>query len=104
MMENLEGITTNIISDDHILNLLPDMSGQMPQDKEKMIKVLIDFLEMDPYRQMLYRLGRRAGWLHRIEALDDPLMFERIDSMAVSNNVTPENIDLITDDIIKNYI
>ena len=34
MVENLEGITSTIVSSDHIINLLPEADGRLPDDKQ----------------------------------------------------------------------
>jgi hypothetical protein len=72
MIENLEGISSYIVSD-HILNLLPEVEGRLPDDKEKIIMVIDEFLDLDPEPQMTYVVGRRFGLFESLADLDDPV-------------------------------
>ena len=70
-LEALSGITSAIKSD-HVLNLLPEVDGKLPQDQDRLIGIVRTFLELDPALQLLYRVGRRTGILSGLGDLDDP--------------------------------
>ena len=72
MIESLEGINSYVVSD-HILNLLPEVEGRLPDDKEKILAVIDEFLELDPEPQMTYVVGRRFGLLETLAELNDPV-------------------------------
>ena len=59
-IETLEGIQSTIASD-HFMNLLEDVSGKLPEDKEKILGVIDDYLNLSETDRRIYRLGRRAG-------------------------------------------
>jgi radical SAM superfamily enzyme YgiQ (UPF0313 family) len=59
-LESLSGITS-VIKSDHILNLLPEVDGRLPQDQARLIGIVRRFLDLDPELQLLYRVGRRVG-------------------------------------------
>ncbi len=61
-LENLEGIESRIVSD-HILNLLEEVEGKLPEDREKMLGVVDAYLDLDDDDRLLYRIGRRAGFM-----------------------------------------
>ena len=46
LIESLNGITSTIISD-HIINLLPEIEGTLPEDRKYMLSVLKNFLSLD---------------------------------------------------------
>lgn len=59
-IENLSGISSTIASD-HIMNLIEDVQGKFPRDKDKIIAVLDKFLEMRAGDQESFIVGRRLG-------------------------------------------
>jgi radical SAM superfamily enzyme YgiQ (UPF0313 family) len=59
-LESLNGITSTITSD-HITNLLEEIDGKLPQDKEKMLDVIRKYQELPDSERLIYRVGRRGG-------------------------------------------
>jgi len=59
-IEKLEGITSTVQSD-HIMNLLEDVEGTLPGDKDRMLKVIDSFLEMGLDDRESFTVGRRIG-------------------------------------------
>jgi len=57
---NLSGITSTVTSD-HIMNLLEEVGGKLPDDREKMIEVIDKYRKMPDSERLIYRLGRRGG-------------------------------------------
>jgi len=60
LIENLDGITSRIVSD-HMLNLLEEVQGKLPEDKEAMIASIDRFLALSDDEKDLFQLGRRLG-------------------------------------------
>jgi len=46
---------------DHITNLLQEIEGQLPQDKEKMLASIARFQSLSPEEKHNFRVGRRVG-------------------------------------------
>ena len=69
-IENLEGIESMIVSD-HILNLLEEVEGKLPEDKKELIAIIDGFFAMSEEDRVIYRLGRRKGIYRRIDDLSD---------------------------------
>ena len=59
LVENLD--CTSTLASDHIGNLLQDVQGKLPDDKEKMLAVIAQFQSMTPVERFHFRAGRRAG-------------------------------------------
>ncbi|MFO7460576.1 MAG: radical SAM protein [Desulfatiglandales bacterium] len=57
---NLSGITSTVTSD-HIMNLLEEVGGKLPDDRERMIEVIDKYRNMPDSERLIYRLGRRGG-------------------------------------------
>lgn len=59
-IESLDGIDS-VITSDHMMNLLEEVSGKLPDDKEKMIKVIEKYQKMSFEERVIFRVGRRGG-------------------------------------------
>jgi radical SAM superfamily enzyme len=59
-VKTLKGITSMVTSD-HIMNLLEEVTGKLPEDKEKMLNVIRKYQELSDAERIIYRLGRRGG-------------------------------------------
>ena len=77
MMEELKLLIQNLdchanFVSDHIGNLLQEVEGKLPQDKEKMLAVIERFQSLSPADRQVYRIGRRARYYNRLDDLNDP--------------------------------
>lgn len=102
-IKKLDGITSAVKSD-HILNLITEVEGKLPEDKEKIIAALEKFLSLGDEDQMIYRIGRRTGIMNRLFHVDNESKRVRIKDIIEKNNINLENIDEVTDSLIKKFI
>ncbi len=102
-LESLEGITSTVVSD-HILNLFEDVGGKLPDDRDAMTAEVKAFLALAPDAQVLYRIARRAGLVRGMSDLDDPQRYDRAQRLVRELNVTPGNVDAVTDQMVKRFI
>ena len=102
-LESLSGITSAVKSD-HILNLLPEVDGQLPQDQARLIGIVRTFLKMDPELQFIYRVGRRMGILSGLGDLEDAGKIARIEAICREYHLRPDNVDAATDDLMRRFI
>jgi hypothetical protein len=102
-LEQLDGITSTLKSD-HILNLFEDLEGIFPQDKGKMVGMVSKFLNMQSSDQMIYQVGRRMGMFRGLGDLDDRGSRERVEHICNRNNITPDNVDAVIDEMMKRFI
>lgn len=66
----LEGVRTTIRSD-HVLNLLEEVSGRLPEELPRLLGIVDQFLSLGADEQELFAVGRRLGSLRRLDDLDD---------------------------------
>jgi biotin synthase-like enzyme len=102
-LERLEGIRS-VIKSDHILNLFEEVQGTLPEDRPRMLETLRAFLALDPEHRMLYQLGRRLGLLSRLADLGDPHRIAAVEQSRRQFGVTPENVDEIIDNLMRQFI
>lgn len=80
-IQTLDGITSMVTSD-HIMNLLEDLSGQLPDEKEKMLDVIRRYQELPDPERLIYRVGRRGGAYRSTDDLKrDPVTYEKIQNL-----------------------
>ena len=80
-IESLDGITS-LVASDHIMNLLEDVAGKMPDDKEKMLNVIRKYQELPDSERLIYCVGRRGGTYRSTDDLKrDPMTYEKIKSL-----------------------
>ncbi|MFO8032680.1 MAG: radical SAM protein [Desulfohalobiaceae bacterium] len=71
LISELQDIQSTLTSD-HILNLLEEVQGTLPRDKEYMLGVIDEYLSLPEKDRLLYRLGRRGGALRSVRDVQDP--------------------------------
>lgn len=80
-IETLHGITSTLTSD-HIMNLLEEVSGKFPQDKDKILQVIERYEALSETDRMIYRIGRRGGAYRSTDDLaQDPVTYQKIKSL-----------------------
>ncbi len=79
LLDSLNGIHSSLTSD-HIMNLLPEVEGTFPRDKERMIGVVKRYLALSGEERLLYRLGRRGGAVQSLDDLGDPCLRIRLET------------------------
>lgn len=77
LIEHLECTQTTLTSD-HIMNLLEEVQGTLPEDKKSMLKTIDQYLELSPEDRLLFRLGRRGGALRSVKEIFSPQTREQL--------------------------
>jgi len=103
LIENLNGITSYVKSD-HVLNLILEVEGRLPEDKGKMLSAIDIFLSLDKEEQKIFRIGRRVGKMQSLNDLNRKDKCDEVLQLIKSYQINDENIDDISDRIIKQYI
>jgi hypothetical protein len=91
-LEKLEGVTTRLRSD-HILNLLGDLEGDLPDDLPGLLELVDSYLGLPDADRVLYRLGRRAGLLRGLHELSDPRKRARAEGLLESVGGVEGDVD-----------
>jgi radical SAM superfamily enzyme YgiQ (UPF0313 family) len=79
-LETLDGIRSTVVSD-HILNLLEEVQGKLPGEKEKMLALIDRYLAWPGEKRLQFRVGRRLGYFRGLEDLDDQNLLLRVDQI-----------------------
>lgn len=76
-IENLQ--VTSYLTSDHILNLLMEVEGKMPEDKEKCLNIINKYLSLPDEERLNFKVGRRAGLYNRLADLSDSYKHDKIE-------------------------
>ena len=60
-IENLDNNITSTITSDHIMNLLEEIKGKLPEEKANMLYVIKKYQDLSESERIIYRIGRRGG-------------------------------------------
>lgn len=103
LIEHLE-CHSNLVSD-HITNLLQEIAGKLPQDKEKLLACIDRFHALSPEEKINFIVGRRAGIYSSLDGLGDSRRREVaeqvIHKLSQGNNgIDEQTIYALTEDFI----
>ncbi len=103
LIDHLE-VRSSYLASDHILNLLPEIEGKLPEDKTRILNAIQRFLNMDTDTQIIYQLGRRMGIFLGMKDLDNPQKVSRVREIYESQAIGPENINDIVNELMQRFI
>jgi len=90
-LDHLAGVSS-MIKSDHILNLLQEVEGRLPQEKEQLTAPLRKFLALRTDQQLLYQVGRRCGIFSQLSELDDAELRQHAERALVYHQVSEQNV------------
>jgi len=102
-LETLDHIHSKIKSD-HILNLFETLNGQLPRDKDKMIRIIDRFFDLPEQERVLYQVGRRMGFFNGPEDMDNSPHMDQVRQACTQFCVTPNNVDEIISQLMKRFV
>ena len=105
-IETLEGINSTVTSD-HIMNLLEEVSGKLPEDQEKMLSVIQAYQDLPDNDRLIYRAGRRGGAYRSIDDLKrDPATYQKIKNLIqeIQQNEGDRGVEKMITEMVDRYI
>ncbi len=104
LIETLEGIHSTFASD-HILNLLEEVEGRFPEDKERMLAVIDRYLALPASERANFRLGRRAGVYRSLDDLSNDELHSQVEkAMNRIESESPGGLDQAVSDLMESFI
>jgi len=77
LIENLD--CHSYFVSDHTTNLLQEIEGKLPEDKEKMLATIARFQALSPEERANFRVGRRVGIYGELDDLNDIEKFQMVE-------------------------
>ncbi len=104
LIEQLDGIASQVKSD-HILNLLEEVDGKLPDDKEKILAVIDRYFALSPEQRLVFRMGRRAGIYRSTDELADEVTYARLrKAIREMEEKEPGSVERHLSLLLENYI
>ena len=91
LIENLQ--VTSYLKSDHILNLLMEIEGKMPEDKENCLNIINDYLSLPDEERLNFKFGRRAGYYGSLADLGDSYKHDTIEQAIKRLKARDENVE-----------
>jgi biotin synthase-like enzyme len=82
LIERME--VSSYLKSDHIANLLSEIEGQLPQDKEKMLTIIDKYLALPDEERLNFRVGRRLGYYEILADLHSSQKHDEVEN-AIKN-------------------
>jgi len=105
-IETLDGITSMVTSD-HIMNLLEEVTGRLPQDKEMMLEVIRKYQALSDLDRTIFRIGRRGGTYRSTDDLEhDTVTYGKIKNLYhhIESKEGIEGVEKAVTDMVDRYI
>jgi len=90
-IENLQ--VTSYLTSDHTLNLLMEVEGKMPEDKEKCLNIINKYLSLPDEERLNFNFGKRAGLYNRLTDLSDSYKHDQIDQAIERLRAQGSNVE-----------
>jgi len=92
LLEKLENITSTVKSD-HSYNLLQEIDGTLPRDKQSLLGILRNFIGMTPVDRATFQVGKRSGHFVQLSDMEIPDRRKQVEVICSQSGITPENVD-----------
>ena len=105
-IETLDNITSMVTSD-HMMNLLEEVTGKLPGEKKKMLEVIDKYRNLPDWERVIYRVGRRGGAYRSTDDLErDPATREKIENLIgeIMREKGEEGVNQFISEMVDQYI
>ncbi len=89
LLESLAGVTTTVVSD-HMRNLLQELEGTLPAERDKLLNIIDRYLGMTPREKANFQLGRRAGVYTVMDDMQNPIKSSNIEKLLKNIHTTEQ--------------
>jgi len=104
LIAGLEGISSTLVSD-HILNLLEELEGTFPQDRDRLLATIARFFALSAEERLVFRVGRRKGIYRRLDDLSDKVTFLWLKGIVDQYAATdPGQLERDLDEVMNAFI
>lgn len=102
-LDHLDQVTSTLQSD-HILNLLQEVAGTLPQDRHRMKHSVTRFLKLSREERLYYQIGRRLGIYASLDELNEHEKRARVTAAMSFYGINMENVDEVIDQLMRRFI
>ncbi len=105
-LQCLDNNITSTVTSDHIMNLLEEVRGTLPDDKERMLEVIRKYQALPDPERLIYRIGRRGSAYSSIDDLyRDRATYERIKNLISELSARgPDELERFINEMANQYV
>ena len=105
-IETLDDTLTSTLTSDHIMNLLEEVRGKLPDDKQRMLQIIKKYQQLPDDQRLIYRIGRRGGlYSSTDDLLGDQTHYEKVKKLAADlAEKGPDETERFIEEIANQYI
>ncbi|MFB0532719.1 MAG: radical SAM protein [Desulfatiglandales bacterium] len=105
-IESLDSKITSTITSDHIMNLLEEIKGKLPEEKENMLCVIEKYQDLPESDRTIYRIGRRMGLYSSTDDLHrDQGTYNKIKGLVSELSAKgPDEIERFINEMADQYV
>jgi len=105
-IESLDNNITSTITSDHIMNLLEEVKGKLPEEKENMLNIIKKYQDLPETDRIVYRIGRRGGAYSSTDDLyRDQTTYDKIKGLVSElSSKGPDEIERFIEEMADQYI
>ncbi len=105
-IETLDDTLTSTLTSDHIMNLLEEVRGKLPDDKQRMLEIIDKYQKLPEDQRLIYRIGRRGGLYSSTDDLvGNQKNYEKIKKLASElSEKGPDETERFITEISNQYI
>lgn len=92
LIGRLENISSRIKSD-HSYNLLQEVDGSFPDEKQRLLDILNCFIGMSPQDRTLFQVGKRSGHFVRLSDMKIEARRREVEEICLQAGITADNVD-----------
>jgi len=103
-IETLDGIRSRIVSD-HILNLLEELEGNLPEEKDRLLGLIDRSFALPETDRLIFRLGRRRGIYRSLDDLSEEGTYRQLEQAVERyQREEPGKLDRDLDRVRQSFI
>jgi len=103
-IETLDGIRSRIVSD-HILNLLEELEGNLPEEKDRLLGLIDRYFALPETDRLIFRLGRRKGIYRSLDDLSEEGTYRQLEQAVERyQREEPGKLDRDLDRVRQSFI
>ena len=105
-IESLDNNITSTITSDHIMNLLEEVKGKLPEEKENMLNIIKKYQDLPETDRIVYRIGRRGGaYSSTADLYRDRTTYDKIKGLVSElSSKGPDEIERFIEEMADQYI
>lgn len=92
LLERIGNITSSVKSD-HSFNLLQEIDGTLPNDKQRLLDILRAFIGMAPRDRVILQVGKRSGHFVRLRDIENHGRRKQVEEICRQSGITSDNVD-----------